>query len=78
MNWLFLYHGTLHCYAKIVTLAMPGRLRVEWKGSSSSYPSKVVSNIRAQKLIDRGYLSYLTFIWDTSVEPPSMESIPMV
>ena len=28
--------------------------------------------------MERGCLSYLAFIWDTSVEPPFMDSVPMV
>ena len=61
-----------------MTLAMPGIPRVEWKSASGSYPSKVISFIRAQKLVERGCLSYLAFIRDTSVEPPSMDSVPVV
>ncbi|KAH0730590.1 hypothetical protein KY289_001778 [Solanum tuberosum] len=67
-----------HRSAPTVTLAMPGVLRVEWKGTNGSYPSKVISFIRAQKLMERGCLSYLAFIRDTSVEPPSMDSVPVV
>ena len=57
---------------------MPGIPRVEWKSASGSYHSKVISFIRAQKLVERGCLSYLAFILDTSVEPPPMESVPVV
>ena len=78
MDWLSPYHVVLDCNAKTVTLAMPGVPRVEWKSVSGSYPSKVISFIRAQKLVKRGCLSYLAFIRDTSVEPPSMDSVPVV
>ena len=77
MDWLSPYHDVLDCNAKTVTLAMPGIPRVEWKSASGSYPSKVISFIRAQKLVERGYLSYLAFIQDTSLEPPSMDSVPV-
>ena len=53
-------------------------MRVEWKSVSGSYPSKVISFIRAQRLVETWCLSYLVFIRDTSVEPPPMESVPMV
>ncbi|MCF8701934.1 hypothetical protein L3054_11165, partial [Corynebacterium sp. MC-10] len=78
MDWLSPNHAILDCYAKIVTLAMPDVPKIEWKGDSGSYPSKVISYIHAQKLVDRGCLSYLAFIRDTSMEPPSRESIPVV
>ncbi|XP_069145596.1 uncharacterized protein [Solanum lycopersicum] len=78
MDWLSPYHVVLDCNAKTVTLAMPVILRVEWKSASGSYPSKVISFIRAQKLVERGCLSYLAFIRDSSIEPPPMDSIPVV
>lgn len=56
----------------MITLALPGGPRVEWKGSCSLYPSKVISYIKAQILIDRGCLSYLAFICVTSANLPSM------
>ena len=70
MDWLSPYHVVLDCNAKTVTLAMPGVPRVEWKSVSGSYPRKVIFFIRAQRLVERGCLSYLAFIRDTSVEPP--------
>ncbi|XP_069145475.1 uncharacterized protein [Solanum lycopersicum] len=59
-------------------VAMPGVPRVEWKSISGSYPTKVISFICAQRLMERECLSYLAFIQDTSVEPPSMDSVPVV
>ena len=61
-----------------MTLAMPCVPRVEWKSVSGSYPSKVIFFIRAQRMVERGCLSYIAFIRDTSVEPPSMDSVPVV
>ena len=66
MDWLSPYHVVLDYNAKTVTLAMPGVSRVEWKSVSGSYPSKVISFIRAQIMVERGCLSYLAFIRDTS------------
>jgi len=57
---------------------MPGVPRVELTGASGSYPSKVISFIRAQRLVDRGCLSYLAFIRDTSVKPSPMDFSPVV
>ncbi|XP_069143294.1 uncharacterized protein [Solanum lycopersicum] len=57
--------------------AMPGVLRVEWKSVSGSYPIKVISVICAQRLVEKGCLSYLAFIRDTSVEPPPIDSVPV-
>ena len=55
--WLSPYHAILDCNAKTMTLAMPGVQRVLWKCVSGSYPIKVISFIRAQRLVERGCLS---------------------
>ncbi|XP_069144551.1 uncharacterized protein [Solanum lycopersicum] len=78
MDWLSPYHAVLECNAKTVTLAMPGVPRVEWKSVSGSCPRKVITFIRAQRLVERGCLSYLDFIRDTSIESPPMDSVPVV
>ncbi|WMV55056.1 hypothetical protein MTR67_048441 [Solanum verrucosum] len=78
MDWLAPHHVILDCYAKIVTLAMPGVPRVEWTGVSGSYPSKAISFLRAQILVDRGCFSHLAFIRDTRVDPPPMDYVPVV
>ena len=78
MYWLSPYHAILDFNAKTLTLTMPGVTRVEWKSVSGSYPSKVISFICAQRLVEKGCLSYLAFIRNTSVEPPPMDSVPVV
>ena len=47
MDWISPYRTVLDCNAKTVSLGMPGVPRVEWKSVSGSYPSKVISFIRA-------------------------------
>ena len=54
MDLLSPYHIVLHCNAKTLTLSIPSVPRVEWKSISGSYPSKVISFIRAQTLVERG------------------------
>ncbi|XP_055830767.1 uncharacterized protein LOC129899773 [Solanum dulcamara] len=58
--------------------AIPGVPRIDWMGTNGSYPSKSISYIHAQRLIDIVCMSYLAFIRDTSVELPPMESILIV
>ncbi|WMV54548.1 hypothetical protein MTR67_047933 [Solanum verrucosum] len=56
--------------------AISSVLSVEWMGASDFYPSKFISFIRAQRLVDKGCLSY--FIQDTTVETPLMDFMPVV
>ncbi|XP_060171505.1 uncharacterized protein LOC132602743 [Lycium barbarum] len=77
MTWLSPYHAILECHAKIVTLAMPGIPRLEWRGTPSPAPRKIISYLRAKKLVDKGCLAYLAHVCDTSADSPSLKSVPV-
>ena len=61
MDWLSPCHAILDCHAKTVTLAMPGLPRIEWRGSLDYVPSRVISYLKAQRMVGKGCLSYLAF-----------------
>ncbi|XP_070032807.1 uncharacterized protein [Nicotiana tomentosiformis] len=50
MDWLSPYHAILDCHAKSVTLEMPELPRLEWKGSSASTSSRIISFLKAQHM----------------------------
>ncbi|WMV47133.1 hypothetical protein MTR67_040518 [Solanum verrucosum] len=52
-----------------------GKIRVEWVYKPKQ--AKIISSIRARKLIGQGCLAYLTHIRDVEIEAPSIESIPV-
>ncbi|XP_070032533.1 uncharacterized protein [Nicotiana tomentosiformis] len=56
MDWLSSYHAILDFHAKTVTLAMPELPRLEWKGSSSSTSSRLISFLKTRHMIWRHYL----------------------
>ncbi|KAF3665242.1 ATP-dependent (S)-NAD(P)H-hydrate dehydratase [Capsicum annuum] len=71
--------GDLDCFAKTVTLALSGVPRLAWKGALHSGPKRIISYVQARKLVERGCLSYLAHICDTSVVlPPSLDSVRVV
>ncbi|XP_070040943.1 uncharacterized protein [Nicotiana tomentosiformis] len=78
MDWLSLSHTILDCHAKNVTLAIPGLPRVKWRGSLDYVPSRVISYLKAQRIVDKGCLAYLAFVRDVSVDTPTIESVPIV
>ncbi|XP_070024836.1 uncharacterized protein [Nicotiana sylvestris] len=78
MDWLYPYHAILDCHAKTVTLAIPGIPRIEWRGVTDFVPSRVISFLKAQRMVGKGYLSYLTFVRDVGAEAPSLDSVPVV
>ncbi|XP_019262484.1 PREDICTED: uncharacterized protein LOC109240316 [Nicotiana attenuata] len=49
MDWLLPYHA--NCHAKTMTLAMQGLPWLEWKGTLEYIPSRVVSFLKAQRMM---------------------------
>ncbi|XP_070022857.1 uncharacterized protein [Nicotiana sylvestris] len=78
MDWLSLYHAVLDCHAKTVTLAMLGLPRLEWKGSTVDTSSRVISFLKAWHMVEKGCLAFLAYVWDTTVESPTIDSVPVV
>ncbi|XP_070003258.1 uncharacterized protein [Nicotiana sylvestris] len=66
MDWLSPYHAVLDCYAKTVTLAVPGLPRLEWKGSTVDTSSRVISFLKARQMVEKGFLAYLAYVRDTT------------
>ena len=78
MTWLSPYYTGLNCNTKLVTLEIPGRERLEWEGVYKPKLAKIISSIRARKLVGQGCLAYLAHIRDVGIEAPSIGSIHVV
>ncbi|XP_070013670.1 uncharacterized protein [Nicotiana sylvestris] len=78
MDWLSLCRAIVDCHTKIVMLAMWGVPRIEWRGSTNFVPSRMISFLKAQRMVGKGCLSYLAFVRDVSAETPSIDSVPVV
>ncbi|XP_070015585.1 uncharacterized protein [Nicotiana sylvestris] len=78
MDWLLPHYATLDCHIKIVTLAMPGVSRVEWRGTLDHTPCRVVSFPKAQRMVSKGYDAYLTYVIEVSVDTPIVDSVLVV
>ncbi|XP_070056948.1 uncharacterized protein [Nicotiana tomentosiformis] len=78
MDWLSPYHAILDCHAKTVTLAMPELPRSEWKGSSVSASCRVISFLKARDMVEKACLSYLSYVWDTTIETSAIDSVHVV
>ncbi|XP_070025688.1 uncharacterized protein [Nicotiana sylvestris] len=78
MDWLSRCHAILDCHAKTVTLPMSELPRLEWKGSSVSSSSQVISFLKAWHLVEKGCLAYLAYVRDTTAESPIIDAVPVV
>ncbi|XP_070040917.1 uncharacterized protein [Nicotiana tomentosiformis] len=57
---------------------MSGLPRVECRGSLGHIPSKVISYMKAQRMVENGCLAYLAFVRDISTDTPTVESVSIV
>ncbi|XP_070046907.1 uncharacterized protein [Nicotiana tomentosiformis] len=78
MDWLSPCHAMLDCHAKTVILAVPSFPRVEWRGSPDYVRTRVISYLKAQRMVGKGYLSYLAFVRDVGVDSFTINSISVV
>ncbi|XP_070055239.1 uncharacterized protein [Nicotiana tomentosiformis] len=75
MDWLSPYHAILDCHAKTVTLAMPGLLRLEWMGALDYVSRRVISFLKAHRMVEKGCNAYLAFVRDVNADTPTVESV---
>ncbi|WMV49990.1 hypothetical protein MTR67_043375 [Solanum verrucosum] len=78
MNWLSPHFYLLNLNAKTITREITGRKKFEWEGVYKSKTLKIISFLRASKLVGQGCMVYLAHLRDVIVEFPSIESIPVV
>ncbi|XP_070022420.1 uncharacterized protein [Nicotiana sylvestris] len=78
MDWLSPYHAILDYHAKTMTLALPGLPRLEWRGTPGHSTDKVISYMKARRMVEKGCLAYLAYVCDSSAEVPFMDSVPVV
>ncbi|XP_070032668.1 uncharacterized protein [Nicotiana tomentosiformis] len=78
MDWLSPCHAILDCHTKTVTLAMRGLPRVKWRVFLDYVPSRVISYLKAQRMVENGCLAYFAFVRDVSADTPTIKFVPVV
>ncbi|XP_070045295.1 uncharacterized protein [Nicotiana tomentosiformis] len=78
MDWLSLYYAILDCHAKTVMLVILRLPRLKWRGTLDHIPSRVVSFLKAQRMVEKVCLAYLAFVRDVSADTPTVESVLVV
>ncbi|XP_019264242.1 PREDICTED: uncharacterized protein LOC109241873 [Nicotiana attenuata] len=61
----------------IVTLAMSGLPRLEWRRTHGHSTITMVSYYKAQRMVEKGCLAYLAYTHGSRAEVPSMDSAPL-
>ncbi|WMV42843.1 hypothetical protein MTR67_036228 [Solanum verrucosum] len=78
MTWLSPYYVVFNCNTKSVTLEISVKEKLEWEWVYKPKEAKIISVIRARKLVGQRCLAYMAHILDVEVESSSIESIHVV
>ncbi|XP_070015916.1 uncharacterized protein [Nicotiana sylvestris] len=78
MDWLSPHYAILDFYAKTVMLAKLGLPRLEWRGTLDYTPSRVISFLKAQRMVEKGCDMYLVYVRDVSIDNLTVESVSVV
>ena len=65
MNWLAAYHASGDCFRKEVAFRPLGELEFQFKGSRMHALPRVISALRAKRLLRKGCQGYLVHVVDT-------------
>ncbi|XP_070032241.1 uncharacterized protein [Nicotiana tomentosiformis] len=78
VDWLSPYHAILDYHAKTMTLAMPALPQLEWRGTLDYVPRRVISFLKAQRMVEKGCDAYLAYVRDVGVDTLTVETDPVV
>ena len=56
----------------------PNELEMEWAGRSSNPTSQIVSHLKSNKILSKGYLCHLVEVNELEHEVPSIDSMSIV
>nr|XP_016450971.1 PREDICTED: uncharacterized protein LOC107775729 [Nicotiana tabacum] len=78
MDLLDSYYATMDCWKKVVRFNFPGDPVIEMKGNVAAPRGKLISYLKARKMIMKGWFYYLVRVLDAGAKSPTLQSVPVV
>ncbi|XP_074377388.1 uncharacterized protein LOC141718915 [Apium graveolens] len=78
MDWLSEHRATIDCQEKRVIFGDADKPEFVYQGSQLKGDVKLISALKASKLLSKGCDGYLAFVKDTSKDEPRIEDYPVV
>ncbi|XP_074328102.1 uncharacterized protein LOC141666014 [Apium graveolens] len=78
MDWLSEHRATIDCQGKKVIFGDADKPEFVYQGSQPKGEVKLISALKASKLLSKGCDGYLAFVKDTSKDEPRIEDYPVV
>ena len=78
MDCLHAYYVSKDCKTQVIKFHIPNEPIIEWSSSSAVPKGRFISYLKARKLVSKGCIYHLFRVNDSSVEVPSLQSVPIV
>ena len=78
MDWLHACIAYTHCRTRVVKFQFPNEPSFQWGGGNLNLRGKIISCLKACKLIAKGCLYHIVRVGDLECEVPPIDSLPVV
>ena len=78
MDWLHNCYACLDCRSRVVRFCFTNEEELVWEGYTSSRPSPLISNLKANKMMFKGLLCHIVSVNYLDHDIPSIDTVPVV
>ncbi|XP_075091634.1 uncharacterized protein LOC142171828 [Nicotiana tabacum] len=70
--------ASIDCHSKLIHFDFPGEPCLVWKGITPLTEGKIISYVKARRMINNGCLGFIATVHDTRLEDVTIDSVPVV
>ncbi|XP_070003324.1 uncharacterized protein [Nicotiana sylvestris] len=78
MDWLASCYASVDCHSKLIGFDFPEEPCILWKGITPLTQGKIISYVKAHRMINNGCLGFIATVHVTHLEYVTIDSVPVV
>nr|XP_009771167.1 PREDICTED: uncharacterized protein LOC104221741 [Nicotiana sylvestris] len=78
MDWLDSCYASVDCHSKLIRFEFPGEPCLVWKGITPLTRGKIISYVKARRMINNRCMGFIATVHDTRLEDVTIYSVPVV